>query len=73
MINILLINLYGCLIIGDRIYQWLAAPDASDNYEAARELHHTQTGGWFVEGKEFQIWKKTPDSAFWLQGNREWL
>ncbi|KAF7974001.1 hypothetical protein HWV62_13619 [Athelia sp. TMB] len=50
------------------IYQWLAAPDTSGNYNAAREKHHETTGAWFLEGDEFVHWKETPGSALWING-----
>ncbi|KAF7986998.1 hypothetical protein HWV62_79 [Athelia sp. TMB] len=50
------------------IYQWLAAPDTSGNYNAAREKHHENTGAWFLEGDEFVHWKETPGSALWING-----
>ena len=53
------------------IYRWLAAPDTSGNYNAAREKHHAMTGAWLIEGKEFSHWKETPGSALWIYGTRE--
>ncbi|KAF7973986.1 hypothetical protein HWV62_13589 [Athelia sp. TMB] len=52
----------------EKIYQWLAAPDTSGNYNAAREKHHDSTGAWFLEGEEFVHWKETPGSALWING-----
>lgn len=53
------------------IYRWLAAPNSSIDYLAAREKHHAETGTWFIEGKQFIHWKETPDSALWVNGIRE--
>ncbi|KZP03163.1 hypothetical protein FIBSPDRAFT_969253 [Athelia psychrophila] len=50
------------------VYRWLAAPDSSGNYNAAREKHHADTGSWFIEGKQFLDWKETPDLALWVYG-----
>ncbi|KAF7973999.1 hypothetical protein HWV62_13615 [Athelia sp. TMB] len=50
------------------IYKWLAAPDTSGNYNAAREKHHENTGAWFLEGKQFAHWKETSGSALWING-----
>ncbi|KZP06654.1 hypothetical protein FIBSPDRAFT_841927, partial [Athelia psychrophila] len=50
------------------VYRWLAAPDSSGNYHAAREKHHADTGSWFIEGEQFVKWKETPDSALWVYG-----
>ncbi|KAF7976159.1 hypothetical protein HWV62_7479 [Athelia sp. TMB] len=78
--NAQIININGNLITNltptsqdqdGRIYRWLAASDCSENYRAARALHHPQTGAWFIDGNEFGSWKQTPNSAMWLQGNRE--
>ncbi|KAF7984178.1 hypothetical protein HWV62_16862 [Athelia sp. TMB] len=52
----------------DKIFRWLAAPDSSGNYNAAREKHHERTGAWFIESKEFNHWKEIPDSAIWVHG-----
>ncbi|KZP32132.1 hypothetical protein FIBSPDRAFT_552543 [Athelia psychrophila] len=54
-----------------RIYQWLAAPDSSGNFHAARKKHHDKTGAWFIEGREYVNWKDRPDSALWIYGIRE--
>lgn len=58
-------------MLAKEIYRWLAAPNSSIDYLAAREKHHAQTGTWFIEGKQFIHWKETPDSALWVNGIRE--
>lgn len=55
----------------EKIYQWLAAPDSSANYNAAQDKHHANTGAWFLEGDGFVVWKGTPGSALWINGTRE--
>ncbi|KAF7972884.1 hypothetical protein HWV62_16676 [Athelia sp. TMB] len=56
------------VVTEDKIYRWLAAPDCSGNYNAAREKHHDHTGSWFVEGDEYARWKHAADSAIWVSG-----
>ncbi|KAF7982445.1 hypothetical protein HWV62_28589 [Athelia sp. TMB] len=55
----------------EHIYRWLAAPDTSGNYNAAREKHHATTGAWLIEGEQFVRWKETPGSALWIYGTRK--
>ncbi|KAF7968340.1 hypothetical protein HWV62_30929 [Athelia sp. TMB] len=50
------------------INNWMAAPDTSPNYKAAREKHQQGTGSWFVGGSVFEEWKAHPDSVLWLHG-----
>lgn len=54
------------------INTWMAAPDTSLNYKAAREKHQRGTGSWFVGGPDFKNWKDgPPDSVLWLRGGRK--
>lgn len=55
------------------VYRWLDPADSSANYHAAREQHHAQTGAWFLHGETFDNWKRTPDSALWIYGTREFV
>ncbi|KAF7966438.1 hypothetical protein HWV62_38376 [Athelia sp. TMB] len=50
------------------INNWMAAPDTSPNYKAAREKHQQGTGSWFVGGSVFEEWKAHPGSVLWLHG-----
>lgn len=53
-----------------KIKSWLSPPDPSTNYNAASAKHLDGTGSWFLEGKEFTSWRKTPSySALWVYGN----
>ncbi|KAF7974281.1 hypothetical protein HWV62_13084 [Athelia sp. TMB] len=61
-------NVYAVTQDREKIYHWLAAPDTSGNYNAAREKHHENTGAWFLEGDVFVHWKDTPGSALWING-----
>ncbi|KZP25880.1 hypothetical protein FIBSPDRAFT_929074 [Athelia psychrophila] len=51
------------------ICHWLAAPDPTANYHAAREIHHTQTDLWFIHDEKFGRWKKIPNRPLWLSGS----
>lgn len=50
------------------IRDWLMAPDASLNHNAACEKSHTSTGLWFVKGNQFRTWLEEPSSFLWLHG-----
>ncbi|KAF7972345.1 hypothetical protein HWV62_18116 [Athelia sp. TMB] len=50
------------------INEWMAAPDTSPTYKAAREKHQRGTGSWLVDGSIFEKWKAHPDSVLWLHG-----
>ncbi|KZP06500.1 hypothetical protein FIBSPDRAFT_1053521, partial [Athelia psychrophila] len=52
----------------DKEVKWLAAPDSSNNYHAALEKHHTQTGSWLFDKRQFRNWKKYPSYILWLCG-----
>jgi hypothetical protein len=56
------------LFLGEKIYQWLAAPDPSGNYQAAREKHEPTTGSWFITGTQFAEWKAKADVLLWTSG-----
>ncbi|KAF7969172.1 hypothetical protein HWV62_28182 [Athelia sp. TMB] len=56
----------------EKIEKWMAAPDTSLNYKAAREKHQQGTGSWFVGGLDFENWKDgPPGSVLWLRGGRK--
>ncbi|KAF7969249.1 hypothetical protein HWV62_27901 [Athelia sp. TMB] len=79
--NAIIYNVAGHYIIGDHIAyradgeevkeicRWLAAPDTSKNFHAARETCHTQSGGWFILGERFMQWKEHPDRPLWVYGS----
>ncbi|KAI9760249.1 MAG: hypothetical protein M4579_001763 [Chaenotheca gracillima] len=54
---------------GQRILNWLNAPDPSSNYNAACEKKQAHTGKWFLEGEEFKDWKEAANSFAWIHGN----
>lgn len=67
------VSSFDSFIIDATVYRWLAPGDSSVNYHAAREMHHAQTGAWFIHGEQFVNWQQTPDSALWIYGTREFV
>lgn len=55
------------------MYDWLAAPDSSVNFNAARDKHQAETGTWFIDGTDFAEWKNHSKTALCLYGPREWF
>ena len=50
---------------------WLSPPNPSINHNTAWDIHHKDTGTWFIQGGKFQEWKMTPNgSLLWIRGNR---
>ena len=56
--------------IREEIRVWLAAPNPSPNYQAARRQHQPQTGKWLTEGSDFRDWKSFSGTFLWLHGLR---
>ncbi|KAJ5422098.1 NACHT nucleoside triphosphatase [Penicillium cf. griseofulvum] len=54
--------------ISATIRDWLKAPDATVDHNAACEKRHTSTGLWLVNGQEFQNWLIEPNSFLWING-----
>ncbi|KXG46054.1 NACHT nucleoside triphosphatase [Penicillium griseofulvum] len=54
--------------ISATIRDWLKAPDATIDHNAACEKRHTNTGLWLVNGQEFQKWLIEPNSFLWING-----
>ncbi|KZP04652.1 hypothetical protein FIBSPDRAFT_391330 [Athelia psychrophila] len=55
------------------VKRWLAAPDSSNSYHAALKKHHTLTGSWLFDKRQFGNWKTYPSYILWLCGECEWL
>lgn len=53
-----------------QITAWLQAPDPSTNHHLARQLHHADSGEWFVNSQSFQEWSSSDASLFWVHGKR---
>jgi ankyrin repeat domain-containing protein 50 len=54
--------------ISSTIRDWLKAPDATVNHNAACANRHPGTGSWFVKGPIFTIWLTQDRSFLWLNG-----
>ncbi|KAF7985889.1 hypothetical protein HWV62_43772 [Athelia sp. TMB] len=50
------------------VYDWLAAPDVSQNYNAARRKHLENTGSWFLNDMAFSEWKRRPEQILCIYG-----
>lgn len=50
------------------VKQWLRAPDATIDYNAACAKRHKDTGKWFVQSSTFTIWLQQSNSFLWLNG-----
>ncbi|KAI0292469.1 hypothetical protein B0F90DRAFT_277085 [Multifurca ochricompacta] len=46
---------------------WLSPSDPSKSHNIAREVYHTGTGTWFIQGNTFTEWKNT-GSLLWIHG-----
>ncbi len=54
--------------ISSTIRDWLKAPDATVNHNAACTKRHQSTGMWFVKGPIFDTWLTRNRSFLWLNG-----
>lgn len=54
--------------ISSTIRDWLKAPDATVNHNAACAKRHPRTGMWFVKGPIFDTWLTQDRSFLWLNG-----
>ncbi|KAF8526331.1 ankyrin repeat-containing domain protein [Hysterangium stoloniferum] len=52
-----------------KISDWLAAPDPSENYSAARRLCKKGTGTWFTSSDTFMQWKQGAQPCLWIYGS----
>jgi hypothetical protein len=57
----------------EKIHQWLSPPDPSSSHKAACKRRQPTTGAWFVEGRQFEEWKISPNSFLWLHGIRKYI
>ncbi|KAF7981785.1 hypothetical protein HWV62_31871 [Athelia sp. TMB] len=55
--------------LDDTIHAWLAAPDVSQNFNAARRKHQLGTGSWLIDAVEFNEWKTKPAAVMGIYGN----
>ncbi|KAF7533080.1 hypothetical protein G7054_g7395 [Neopestalotiopsis clavispora] len=64
-----LLNLVWSSQISSKIRDWLKAPDATINFNAASKKRHPQTGLWLVRDNTiFTNWLINPGSFLWLRG-----
>ncbi|KAF7978595.1 hypothetical protein HWV62_45318 [Athelia sp. TMB] len=52
----------------EEIDKWMAAPDTSLNYTAARNKYQQGTGSWLIDDPDFKRWKDDPNFVLWLHG-----
>jgi hypothetical protein len=52
----------------NNIIQWLSHTDPNIDHNAACTRRESQTGNWFINGKDYSQWEKTPGSFLWLYG-----
>jgi hypothetical protein len=64
----LLLELVRASQISSTIRDWLKAPDATINHNAACAKRHPGTGMWFVKGPIFTKWLTQDHSFLWLNG-----
>ncbi|KAI9866190.1 MAG: hypothetical protein M1813_001751 [Trichoglossum hirsutum] len=64
----LLLKLVRASQISSTICDWLKAPDATINHNAACAKRHPGTGTWFVKGPHFTTWLTQDNSFLWLNG-----
>ena len=64
----LLLNLVRANQISENIRDWLKAPDATVNHNAAYAKRHFGTGAWFVQSSRFETWLIEGNSILWLNG-----
>ncbi|CAG7989484.1 unnamed protein product [Penicillium nalgiovense] len=64
----LLVERMNTIHISTTIRDWLKAPDATIDHNAAYEKRHTSTGLWLVNGQKFQNWLLEHNSFLWLNG-----
>ncbi|KAJ5727670.1 hypothetical protein N7493_005490 [Penicillium malachiteum] len=50
------------------IRDWLMAPDATENHNAACAKRHTRTGLWFLKSYHFTTWLMECNSLLWING-----
>lgn len=63
-----LLELVGNRQISSDIRDWLKAPDATINHNAACRKRHSGTGMWLVRNLAFSRWLTEQNSVLWLKG-----
>ncbi|KAF7976850.1 hypothetical protein HWV62_5558 [Athelia sp. TMB] len=62
-------KLISFLLPGCEVYGWLASPDVSANYTAARRKHLPETGFWLIESGDFAHWKSNSKPILGIYGS----
>ncbi|KAJ4855535.1 ankyrin repeats (3 copies) domain-containing protein [Trichoderma breve] len=48
--------------------RWLSPPNPSENYNNGIKHRYGDSGQWFLQSREYSLWKSRPNSFLWLQG-----
>ena len=51
-----------------KVLAWLDIVDVGLNHSRARKQHYGNTGAWFLDGEEYNVWRTSPRSFAWLYG-----
>ncbi|KAJ7763139.1 ankyrin repeat-containing domain protein [Mycena maculata] len=52
----------------EKLRKWLKTPsEVAEKQHEMQKLHHTGTGGWFLDGHEFRKWKENA-GLLWMKG-----
>lgn len=54
--------------ISSSLREWLNAPDATENQNAACSKKHPGSGTWFLKSPQFSSWLEHENSILWLKG-----
>ena len=52
------------------VIDWLQPIDFTLYHEVSKTVREPDTGNWFLKGYQYENWKSTPESLFWLNGKR---
>ena len=52
------------------VIEWLSPVNCTQDQRVARKKREPNTGRWFLEGHEYEMWRTTTNSLLWVNGNR---
>ncbi|KAK5722838.1 hypothetical protein LTR17_014224 [Elasticomyces elasticus] len=52
----------------DTVIMWLAAPDVTQEHEAALKVRAEGTGQWLLDNRHYQSWKSGKETCLWIKG-----
>ena len=55
----------------DELAQWLNPQNPQTNHLAARRKKQTDTGSWFLNGKQYGEWQCGVTPLLWISGSRK--